>query len=353
MSVAIHHSTERTPGDRGRAFGRAQAAPVENTVRAYRTLFAAARDLDIEPIRAIGETVGDLLADRWPALREEIAGLAAGSGQDERMLLAINARTEILAGMGPPECSVAGLAESASGALLAQNWDFHPDLRASRIVWVVRQPGGGWFATFTEAGILAKIGLNAAGLGVALNLLATTADGDRLRTPIHVLLRLLLERCENLDAAIALLQRTPVAASSCVTVGQAAHGSARIVSVELSPAGAAVVPPEPHGPVLHTNHFLVAPSVGADTTPADWPDTLARLQELQQRVEPTAPQVLTDVLRSHAGHPYGICRHDDPALPYADRSVTLASLVIDLSRQRMLVADGAPCRAAYEPIEIR
>ena len=65
---------------------------------------------------------------------------------------------------------------SGAGGLLAQNWDWHPDLRASTVVWIVEHDDR-WFATLTEAGILAKIGLNSAGLGVCLNILRTTADG--------------------------------------------------------------------------------------------------------------------------------------------------------------------------------
>ena len=58
-----------------------------------------------------------------------------------------------------------------AAALLAQNWDWHPDLSASTVIWIVEHDDS-WFATLTEAGILAKIGLNDAGLGVCLNILA-------------------------------------------------------------------------------------------------------------------------------------------------------------------------------------
>ena len=48
-------------------------------------------------------------------------------------------------------------------------------------------------STFTEAGLLAKTGLNDAGLGVTLNFLASDADGGLDGMPIHLLLRMLLE----------------------------------------------------------------------------------------------------------------------------------------------------------------
>jgi isopenicillin-N N-acyltransferase like protein len=164
MTLPTHRSGEATPRARGEAFGRAQAAAVANTVHVYARMFAA-------DAHELGAQVQ--LDD---AAREEIAGIAAGAGVDELALRAVNARTEILAGQGLCECSVVG-----TGAVLAQNWDWHPDFAASTLVWVVEQPGGGWFATLTEAGLLAKIGLNSAGLGMCLNLLATSAAGRSTR----------------------------------------------------------------------------------------------------------------------------------------------------------------------------
>ncbi len=214
-------------------------------------------------------------------------------------LRAINARTEIL--NGADECSVQG-----AGGLLAQNWDWHPDLSASTVVWIVEHRDG-WFATLTEAGILAKIGLNQAGLGVCLNILRTTADGGTDGTPIHLLLRQLLEQTTTVDEAIAHLTSAKVTASSAVTVatpGDVAH-------VELNPGGANVI----RGPVgAHTNHFIEPPKAGTDVMATESPTTHQRLEIVRQ-------QPLLDALRDHTGHPKGVCRHVDEQRPVgrADR----------------------------------
>ena len=44
-----------------------------------------------------GERVAAALEGRWPDLIEELEGIAAGAAQDPLELLAINARTELLA----------------------------------------------------------------------------------------------------------------------------------------------------------------------------------------------------------------------------------------------------------------
>lgn len=322
MTFPVHRSRERTPYERGEAFGRAQAAPIANTLALYRRMFAETTGADP---RAEGGKVR-----LSPEADEEIRGIAAGSGLDERELRAANARTEILAGRGATECSVVG-----AGGLLAQNWDWHPDAAASTVVWVVEHEHG-WFATLTEAGILAKIGLNDAGLGVCLNLLNTTADGGLDGTPIHLLLRQTLETCRTVDEAVALLAGARTSASSAVTVARPND----VASVELNPGGANVV----RGHVgAHTNHFLVAPRRGHDTTPEESPSTIGRLEVVRS-------QPLLDALRSHESHPKGVCRHVDETEPWAERTETVASVVMNLAARRFHVAAGQPCTHEHEQV---
>jgi isopenicillin-N N-acyltransferase-like protein len=322
MTFPVHRSQERTPGERGEAFGRAQAGPIANTLHVYRRMFAETHGVDA---RELGAEV------RLPeAAREEIAGIARGAEQDELELRAVNARTESLAGAGPTECSVVG-----AGGLLAQNWDWHPDCAQSTVVWIVEHPGG-WFATLTEAGLLAKIGLNDAGLGVCLNLLTTTEDGGLDGTPIHVLLRQTLETCRTVDDAIALLGEAKTSASSAVTV--ATPGD--VATLELSPGGANVI----RGSVgAHTNHFLEPPRAGRDTMPDESPSTIPRLEVVRR-------QPLLDALRSHEGHPKGVCRHLDPADPWVEQTVTVASVVMNLAALRFHVAAGQPC--THEHVQV-
>ncbi|HEY6890913.1 MAG TPA: C45 family peptidase, partial [Solirubrobacter sp.] len=234
------------------------------------------------------------------------------------------ARTEILAGKGPrTECSVVG-----QGGLLAQNWDWHPDAAASTVVWIVEHERG-WFATLTEAGILGKIGLNDAGLGVCLNLLETTADGGLDGTPIHLLLRRTLQSCRSVDDAVELLTSASTSASSAVTVATPND----VASVELSPGGANVI----RGTVgAHTNHFLEPPRRGEDVVPEESPSTIPRLEVVRT-------QPLLDALRSHESHPKGVCRHLDPTEPWVEQTVTVASVVMNLAARRFHVAAGQPC----------
>jgi isopenicillin-N N-acyltransferase-like protein len=301
----IHVSEEVTPRLRGEAFGSAHAERVRHTVEIYRRmcdLSAGGR------VRASDDE------------HEELHGIATGAGVDVKELLAVNARTELTSGRH--ECSVAGEA-----GVLAQNWDWHPDLEDSTVLWIVRE-NGGWFATLTEAGMLAKIGMNDAGLGVCLNLLRCSEDGGLNGTPIHLLMRRTLA-CRSVDEAIALLLSTRVSASSAVTVAT----PRKQASIELSPAGAKIV----RRSLTHTNHFLEPPAAGTDVIESE---------SSRPRLDAIRSLPLREALRSHP-----VCQHADESEPWEDHTATLASVIMDLRRLRMEVAWGQPCTAPYVEID--
>jgi isopenicillin-N N-acyltransferase-like protein len=310
VALPHHISRESSPADRGRAFGAAHASAIACTVRTYRRL------LDGVDLRAAGAAVAPALA---PHHVEELHGIAAGAGQDARELIAVNARTELLAGA---ECSVAG----RLGGPLAQTWDWHPDLAPARVVWTVE----GSFTTVTEAGILAKLGINEHGVAVALNLLTSPSDGGLGGTPVHILLRRILERATNAQQALELLTAAGTTASSAVTMATADE----LFTVELSPDGPTVIRPDADGWLVHTNHFLTRPP-GDDED-----DSRARHDRLTQLLRAGAP-----VKEALAHAP--ICRHDDPSIPWPDRIATLLAIHIDPGARSLEIADGPPCEAPF------
>jgi len=260
--------------------------------------------------------VAATLADRWPDLLDEIEGIAEGAALPLDDLLAVQARTELLGGA---ECSL--VAELGSGCVVAQNWDWHPDI--APLLWTVEQADGRWFTTLTEAGMLGKIGLSSAGLCVGLNFLRCSLDGGVAGVPVHILLRVLLDRVDGVEAGVRLLLESPVSASSCITVGS----DAALLAAELSPAGCRLVPPS-GGRLLHTNHFLAGPPAGEDLEAAEDGSTFDRLVALEQG-------------GSLSSHP--LCRHESGEDAWADRLATIASVVMEPGAPRFRLADGPPC----------
>jgi isopenicillin-N N-acyltransferase-like protein len=339
--LAEHVSRETRPADRGRAFGRRRAEAVGLTVATYRRLFAEAAGLGRDEVLRLGERVGDGIAAE---LVEEIEGIAAGAGHDPRELLAINARTELLAGTQVRgECSL--LAHGGpGGAWLAQTWDWHPDLAGAAIAWTIEHDGGR-LTTITEAGVLAKLGLNDAGVACGLNFLTCSEDRRSGGMPIHLLLRVVLERCADGTQARALLDGARTAASSCITV---AAGSGDLFAAELSPGGTRIVEPDADGWLVHTNHFLLPPAAGTDPAPRVHPGTLERRSRLLDAAR--AGVAPPEALGRHGGRYESICRHDDAGVAWHERRATLLAVWAEPARGTLRVAAGLPCQVPFERV---
>jgi isopenicillin-N N-acyltransferase-like protein len=200
-----------------------------------------------------------------------------------------------------------------------------------------------------EAGLLAKTGMNSAGLGLVTNALVTDADVGEPGLPYHVLLRAVLD-CTTVTDALQVLQAGPRSSSANYLI---AHAGGAALDIEAAPGDfTRLYPLYPEDGVLrHTNHFL------ADIHPADlalWamPSSAVRLQRL--RAAGTA-RTLDDfgvLLADHADYPHSICAHADLADHPCEQGATIASVLMDLTARRIWLAAGNPCQVPYEQLDI-
>ena len=279
-------------------------------------------------------------------LVDEMRGVADASGLALWQVAALNARTEILSGASgtkPGECSTIVNVASALGA---QTWDWHEELA---VYWHLQEVRGTAhsYIGLTEHGILSKVGMNDAGVGIFLNILGHTADrADGV--PVHLVGARVLAEAGTVAEAVSILQHAPVSTSSAITV----LGGDGAVSVELSPLGAAVVTPR-NGTLLHTNHFLDARlSVGEKRGVYD-PDSQLRYAVLQERaargVLPDCDGDLVDYLVSYPGDDAELCCVPSPGATLGQRWATLATITMDSSKRSMSVAPGTPLEVARGP----
>lgn len=105
-----------------------------------------------------------------------------------------------------------------------------------------------------EAGLLAKTGMNAAGLGLVTNALVTDADVGAPGLPYHVLLRAILDYA-TVTEALAALQAGVRSSSANYLI---AHATGAVLDVEAAPGDFTCLYPRfpDDGVLLHTNHFL-------------------------------------------------------------------------------------------------
>ena len=353
--IPSHRSTEPDAGARGLRFGREHRDAVGLTVDTYERLFDALHGLAEADLDQIGGKVRSRLERHAPDLAAEIEAIAAGAGVPAERLMAINARTEIIGGAARPECSVVGVGRPADGRgpLLAQNWDWHPNVAGALVIWTVIEPDGTWFTTLTEAGILAKVGLNSRGLALCLNILGSSADGGDGGMPIHVLLRQVLQRCDEMEAVERMIAAQSYSASSALSVIARDAGKSTMRSFEVSPSGVETLT-DRDGILLHTNHFLDLPLGLVDRYRSDWPDTVARLEELERRFagggEPLGDREVRAALSSHEAEPTSICCHDANNASFAHRQQSLASILMRPEEGRLKISDGPPCTTPFREV---
>ena len=361
--------------ERGRIHGAAARQRVARSVATYARLFAFC-GMNWHAAQRRGADYRDAIDALGGQLIEEIEGIAEGFGRQVDEILALNARTEILPptfpgdphpnwreldsanrASGVPdlgECTAIAVPCSASAtgeALLAQNWDWLGVQRGALVVLRVRGPGTPACLTLTEAGMLAKIGLNEHGFGVCLNILRSSADGARAGTPVHPLLRALLG-CRNVAEAIGTARALGFGASSNVLC---ADESGDAANLEFSPAGLQVVWGEGRA-LCHTNHFLSPEGERGQTALAPSLSSVPRLTRARALVENRVRIGVSDlkhILRDETDGLLSICRRPDSSLPIEARIESVASVVMELAAGRMHVAPGVPSLVDYETVALR
>ena len=362
MTSTQHVRVEGTSYQRGRQYGGQAAARVRLSVQAYQQTFAHFAGWDWPTVRREALRFEAPIGEFRPAYLDELRGIADGAGLDLADVLAINVRTEVMysakarqaptSAKWPAECSAFAVvpAPGQKGpAIIGQNWDWLLHAAQTLVVLEVRQDDGPDFVTVVEAGLLAKTGMNAAGLGLVTNALVTDADVGEPGLPYHVLLRAVLD-CATVTEALEALQAGPRSSSANYLI---AHASGAALDIEAAPGDfTRLYPLFPEDGVLrHTNHFL------ADIHPADlalWamPSSVIRLQRLRAARTARTLDDFGPLLADHADYPHSICAHPDPADHPCEQTATIASVLMDLTAKRIRLAAGNPCQAPYEQLDI-
>ncbi|MDA8318591.1 MAG: C45 family autoproteolytic acyltransferase/hydrolase [Actinomycetota bacterium] len=363
MAEYPHIRVSGGPRERGRSYGEQASDRISRSIAGYQQAFGYYAGWDWPRVRAEADRFADPIGAAYPDYLEEMRGIAEGADVDFGDILAINVRTEVmfaarardattLRAAPPAECTSFALAPTASATgatLLGQNWDWLTHCFDTVVVLEAEQDGKPNFVTVVEAGLLAKAGLNSAGLGLCTNALVTDRDTGAPGLPYHVLLRAILD-CETTTEALVVLQHGTRSSAANYLLG---HADGSTLDVEAAPGDfttLSVLYPE-QGLLVHANHFLAVPPGTVDYSLWAMPDSALRygrartlLQAAGQR--PGREQVQR-LLADHAGHPSATCCHPDPREHPLEQGATVASVLIEPAERRLWIADGNPCTARF------
>lgn len=356
-------SARGAPLVRGRQYGASAAAKIRRCIAFYEDAFRHRAGLDwsaaVERARGFVPEIEAF----GPQCLQEMRGIAEGAGVELDAILVLNCRSELMFaaarehGTVPPgECTSFAVAPSASAnghMLLGQNWDWVPFAHDVCVLLDVKRDDGPDYVTIVEAGMLAKVGVNAAGFGLCTNTLVSEGDAGRSGVPYHVMLRALLD-AQSVDDASRILHAPRRALSANYLV---ADRLGNAINFETVGGGAADIrATHPHGGLLaHSNHFLASEWREADAYLAKSPHSLTRLDDMQRglRAKPKLSVAqLQAILRKHDHAPNGICSHADPAAHPLYARCTIASVIFDLATGEVWFTHGPPCSNDYQTVTL-
>jgi isopenicillin-N N-acyltransferase-like protein len=318
-----------TPHERGVMHGRILRDEIADVLVFYRDIFKRPEAEVLELAAAFQRTITEFNIDYI----DEIQGIAEGSGQDPLWIVALNARTEILAQNKNNFVNECTSLCFPGPSILGQTWDWGKPLEALCVVMHIRRSDGHEICMLTEPGIIGKIGMNNAGLGVCLNILTLGCKLDGV--PIHIMLRAILD-CQSTREAIDVINKAPFGKSSNILV---ADRSGQCFDKEF--AGDEMLTPEAiNGSFIHTNHYL-GKEINAASDPLFF-NSRSRMKMALERASETTDyslDTMIDILSDRSDDKYPIYRSYLPDDVLQDVG-TVATILMDLSAQQFHIRKG-------------
>lgn len=276
------------------------------------------------------------LKQKFPHYLEEIEAVASGSGNSTAAILALNVRTEITYGLMKDDGCTTIAWKTKNESFLAQNWDWQVEQKENLVVLsVAGREGKPNIKMVTEAGIIGKIGLNDAGVGVCLNAIAARGMSVE-RLPVHLGLRLCLDS-NSKEEAVKRIKEAGIGAACTITV---ADGNGA-VALECSSTGIQEIEMDGTGRVFHSNHYLKEQvGVRDSILPKDTLNRVKRIEELADgiAVEDVSVESITRLFEDEEGIPGAICRIQGDG----SKAATIFNIVSDLSAKKAQVILGRP-----------
>lgn len=352
------------PTERGRAYGVQARTLIHRSISGYEQAFAHYAGWDWQTVRRHATRFARCIEDFSPRSMAEMRGIADGAGVDLEDILALNTRSEIMfaarnhAGRLRPglhECTAFAVQPARSRTqttIVGQNWDWLLHARQTTTLLMVIRDDGPSFITLVEAGLLAKVGMNADGVGLCTNTLISDGDEGRIGVPYHVLLRGVLDSTTGAAAAALVTEADRANSANYLIVDDTGFAT----DLETTPrAGGVQRLTSENGQITHANHFRARDLTGDDMYLANKSHTTTRLRNVTRSlaaVDELTVDHLKSALADHRDQPSSVCQHPDMGVHPRERTATIAGVIMDVARGAVHVAAGSPCQAEWQTLEL-
>lgn len=333
------------PAERGRQYGEKAKLYIEKAISVYKAAYAR-RGVDWAQAIEIAHAIMPRIQKTEGRLFGEVEGIAQGSGRSVGEILALNARTEILyynkttsghddgctGAILLPECTADG------HVLHGQNWDWLIDCEETSIILRITPEKGPRILTQTEAGNLARCGMNTAGIGLTGNFLKCEHDAYSEAVPIPFIRRKILESTTFSDATEVVLA-SQLSFSTNLMISDSA-GEA--INLETTPKRVFWISPE-NNMLVHANHFIsdAARASVQDLGLVSMPCSLYRgrrvLEHFSKHADNLTMEHMKEAFQDRFGAPSGVCC-EPVDNGHGELEATVATILMDTTDLKMWVA---------------
>ncbi|MEQ9519454.1 MAG: C45 family peptidase [Parvibaculum sp.] len=322
---------------RGLQHGEGLRERIQQMVEVYSCFFGLSEERVFETATHFKKVISDFNNE----YAIEIEAIAKAANLPPLWIYALNARSEFLSYTPATECT---LLHFRGTPLLGQNWDWEERLEPLIALMRIEQKDKPNILMMSEPGIVGKIGLNSAGLGICFNFLPINRPTNGV--PVHILLRALLE-CSTLAEARAMIERAGNGRSANIMV---AHKNGERFDMEFAATEKFELTDK--GDILaHTNHFIeqnvfTIPEMLENSTLR-----LSRVGKLSEAYGARDRRTMEKMLSDTENPGNSICQTYRTRAPLGEMG-TVCSLTMDLEAGDMGIRLGNNAKNAFEHISL-
>ncbi|MCG8492162.1 MAG: C45 family peptidase [Sneathiellales bacterium] len=354
-----------TPLKRGEIHGETMSSSIQANIQTYMDRFMMDGTSE-EIIWQEAEKWGARFKEHDEGYYEEMSGIARGADVPLRAIALLNARYELAYTLytneaaaandmphsqQPEGCTSFGIQPEFTATrttILGQNWDWLEGLVGNMCLLRVRSDDHPDYIVLTQAGIVSgMIGFNEFGIGLCVNGLSSKADGRELHhRPFHIRVQDIM-RSKTFNEALKVVFSTDRVCSTNWLLG---CKGGEVLDIESSPNVTHTLYPT-EGLVTHGNHFINQTGIETEferIAPCSLYRTPRLDRLIRQNTQAWDVDHLKSCLKDTFGEPRAICRYANEEDPVEARTVTVASVIMDLDELTIEVTDGPPDQNGYQ-----
>lgn len=286
-----------------------------------------------------------------PDLIEQLQGTAEGAEVSFDEVFALRCMLELGEYYKPvmglcTSFAATGEATKNEETIIGQNIDWTPNFS---IDLLRIKPKKGVESLVLAFGGVAEWSLTSAGLGLAMNLILTPPEVQRINIPCSVVIHKAIQQ-KNLGDAVGVFAENGRGLLNYVL----ANSEGDIIDIETTPDDFNILYPE-RDFIVHSNHYVTERFKKGDHAYTCCPDTYVRLPRLKKLMNEhygnLSAEVMMELITDHDNYPSSICRHVDEEKPLYLHFETLISIIILPKEKTLYIAYGQPCK--YEYVEYK